>query len=412
MIRYSQKERNVLLFDPRSSEFRANPYPTYDYLRSHHPFYYRSDRKDWIVTRYSDVLTILSSHKFGRREKKADKTQPPLPHFLQARRNSQKLMKLWLLLLNPPDHTRIRRVLQSAFTPAKIQSLKAYIQSRVNSLITLATSSKEIDIVCDFAYPLTLEINCKILGIPYKHWHSKFSQWTRSLSLVADMDVAQISSEQGLLAISGLSEYFTSLLSRIHEERELQDGLLYTLACAVSEGKLNEDELLANAIFVFAVGHSSTEYLISNSVLTLLTHQTQLRKLQANPLLIGSAIDEVLRYESPAQGTTRTTLSDVEISGQIISRGTALHCILASANRDPAHFSNPDEFDIERQHNSHLTFSHGIHTCIGKHLAKLIAEIAVSRLVKQLPNMSLKTETLEWGKSFYGHGLVSLPVVF
>ncbi|MGC1308429.1 MAG: cytochrome P450 [Phormidesmis sp.] len=413
MSKTIQRENSLLLFDPRSSGFRANPYPAYHYLRTHHPIYYRRDRKDWILTRYADIHTVLNSSQFGRPEKKTiqpqSKAEVLLPHFLQLRQDSQNLMRLWLLLLNPPDHTRIRRILQSAFTASKIQALRSYIQASVDSLIESTLSTGEMDVVCDFAHPLTLDLNCKLLGIPP---YSQFSQWTRGLSLITDMDVTPVAREQGLLAISGLVEHLRALIVQVRCEPSSPDGLLRTLADSADRGELSEDELLSNAIFMFATGHSTTEYLISNSVLALLNHPAQLHRLRANPQLISSAIDEVLRYDSPAQSTSYIALSDVEINRQIVRRGERVHCILAAANRDPEQFSNPNEFDIGRKPNTHLSFGRGTHACIGKHLAKMVSEIAVLAIVTKLPQINLKLKTLEWGEPFMTRGLKSLLVSF
>lgn len=163
---------------------------------------------------------------------------------------------------------------------------------------------------------------------------------------------------------------------------------------------------------MFAVGHSSTRNLIGSSILTLLNHPDQLQLLQADPSKIEMTISEVLRYESPVQGISRTAMSDIKLSNQIIHQGEVVNCIIAAANRDPAQFPNPDKFDIRRQPNPYLSFGRGIHNCIGKHLAKLVAEIAVGTLVRRLPGLSLATASLEWEDSFLGRGLKSLPVLF
>lgn len=185
-----------------------------------------------------------------------------------------------------------------------------------------------------------------------------------------------------------------------------------TLIKAQAEGQLSEEELLGNCILMFFAGHSTTKYLIGNSILTLLNHPEQLHLLQADPNSIQMTIAEVLRYDNPVQFISRTALSDIQLSNQTIHRGQVVHCILAAGNRDPAQFPDPNKFDIRRQPNPYLSFGQGIHICLGKHLAKLVAEIAVVTLVRRLPGLSLATESLEWEETFLVRGLKSLPVVF
>ncbi|MBC6418412.1 MAG: cytochrome P450 [Prochloron sp. SP5CPC1] len=416
-------EKMPLPFNPRSPEFRANPYPTYDYLRSHHPIYYRPERKDWVLTRYADIVEVLKNPSFGRSEgglaNLMTAKQEQIHKFLSLRQESQRLMKLWLVLLNPPNHTRIRHLLRTPFTQSRIQALRCqghasrpHIQAKVDDLIERFKDRGKMNIIHDLAYPLTLGVNCEILGIPEAEWHPRFRQWSENLSVVADLDVTPIDNERGLLAIAGLAEYFRSWIAKCRSGSEAQDNLINALIKAADEGKLSEEELLGNCIMMFAVGHSSTGNLIGSSILTLLNHPDQLQLLQADPSKIEMTISEVLRYESPVQGISRTAMSDIELSNQTIHRGEVVNCIIAAANRDPAQFPDPDKFDIRRQPNPYLSFGRGIHNCIGKHLAKLVAEIAVGTLVRRLPGLSLATASLEWEDSFLGRGLKSLPVAF
>ena len=405
-----------LPFNPRSPEFRANPYPTYDYLRTHSPIYYRPEQKDWVLTRYADIVEVLKSPQFGRSQPERDSPIPaqqqPIHKFLSLRQDSQRLMKLWLVLRNPPDHTRIRQVLRRPFTPASIQKLRSRIQSRVDDLIDRVEDRGKMDIMSDLAYPLTLAVNCEMLGIPEGEWHPRFQQWSEGLSAVGDLDVTAISNERGLLAIAGLAEYFRSLIAKYYSHGEPQDNLIGILVRGQAEGKLSEEELLANCILLFFAGDSTTKHLIGNSILTLLNHPEQLRLLQADPSLIETTIAEVLRYEGPFQVVARTALSDFQLSHQRIHQGEIVNCLLAAGNRDPAQFPDPKQFDIQRQPNRYLSFGRGIHTCLGEHLGKLLAEIAVGTLVQRLPGLSLATDSLEWEDIFLAHGLRSLPVLF
>ena len=416
MSQKSQKETMPLPFNPRSPEFRANPYPTYRYLQTHQPIYYRQERKDWVLTRYADIVEVLKNPSFGRSESGLAElmaaNQEPINRFLSLRQESQRLMALWLVLRNPPDHTRIRQLLVATFSPAGIKTLRSRLQARVDDLIEGVKERGKMDIIGDLAYPLTLGANCEIMGIPEKEWHPRFKQWSEGLSAVGDLDASAIANERGLLAIAGLAEYFRSLIAKCYSHSQPQDNLISTLIQARAEGKLSEEELLATCILIFFAGDSTTKHLIGNSILTLLNNPEQLRLLQADPSLIETTISEVLRYEGPFQVVSRTALSDIKLSNTTIHRGEIVNCMLAAGNRDPAQFPDPDKFDIRRRPNPYLSFGRGIHICLGKHLGKLLAEIAVGTLVQKLPGLSLATKSLEWEETFLARGLKSLPVVF
>ncbi|ETW92074.1 MAG: hypothetical protein ETSY1_45300, partial [Candidatus Entotheonella factor] len=226
-----------IAFDPRSPAFRANPYPTYHELRSHHPVYYRPERQDWVLTRYADIVEVLKHPGFGRSERGLESlqraNQEPTSHFLSVRQESQKLMTLWLVLRNPPVHTRLRHLLRQVFTQSRIQALQAYLQAEVDDLIERVQEQGDMDIIGDLAYPLTLGLNCKILGIPPQAWHPCFDQWSQELSLVADMDVTPIANERGLLAIAGLAEYFSRWIAAYRADSSEHDSLIGTLIQAV-----------------------------------------------------------------------------------------------------------------------------------------------------------------------------------
>lgn len=415
-----QNETVPLPFNPRSPEFRANPYPTYRYLQTHHPIYYRPERNDWVLTRYADIVEVLQNPSFGRSEKEPEEElarlqtakQEPSNRFLDLRQSSQKLMKLWLLLRNPPDHTRIRHLLHNTFTQPRIQALRSHLQANADDLIDRVKDGGKMDIIHDLAYPLTLASNCEILGITQQERHPRFKQWSQDLSLMLDLDVTPISNERGLLAIAGFAEYFRSLIANWHNYSHSQDALISILIQAQAEGKLSQEELIANCILLFFAGHSTTKYLIGNSILVLLRHPEQLHLLQADPSLIEMAVSEVLRYDSPVHAMSRTALSDIQLSNQTIHRGQSVHCIIAAANRDPAQFPETDKFDIKRKPNPYLSFGKGIHTCIGMHLAKLVAEIAVGTVVRRFPGLSLATDSVELEETFVVISLKSLPVVF
>jgi cytochrome P450 len=248
------------------------------------------------------------------------------------------------------------------------------------------------------------------LGIPKQEEHPRFKQWSQELSLAIDIDVTPLNHERGLLALAGLTEYFRTVIAKSRLSR--QNNLIRTAIQAQIEGHLSEEELLANCSLMFFSGHSTTKHLIGTAILTLLRHQEQLRLLKEEPSLIEITIPEIWRYDNPFQGIFRTALENIKLSDCLIHKGDTLYCIIAAANRDPDQFPEADKFDIKRTPNPYLSFGQGIHTCIGIHLAKLVAEIAVGTLVRRLPGLSLATDSLEWEETFLVRGLKSLPVVF
>ena len=416
MIKSAKNKTAPLLFNPRDPAFRLNPYPTYDYLRTHHPIYYQPEKKYWVLTRYADIAQVLKNPSFGRAEQEPVKLmnafQEPNNRIFYLRQESQYLMRLWLVLRNPPHHTRIRHLLRNAFTNARIQTLRSQILYRVNDIINCFQDRGKMDILNDLAYPLTLASNCEILGIPTQEWHPRFKQWSDNLSLMLDLDITPIAKERGLLAMAGFAEYFRSLIAKWNTYHAPQDALISTLIQAQAEGELSEEELIAHCILMFFAGHSTAKHLIGNGILALLRHPEQLHLLASDPSLIETTVGEIARYDSSLQATSRTAQSDVKLSEFTIHQGESIQCILAAGNRDPAQFTEPNKFDIRRKPNPYLSFGQGIHICLGIHFAKLVAEIAVGTLVRRLPELSLATQSLEWEETFLVRGLKSLPVVF
>lgn len=414
------KPTTPLPFDPRSPEFIANPYPTYEYLRNNHPIYYRPEQKDWVLTRYADITQVLKDPSFARSEKNKFLQQVPIPNFnnrlLELRYESQKLMTLFLVLLNAPEHTKIRNLLKIPFTPSRIKLLKSHLEETINCLIDRVKDRGKMDIVADLAYPLTLGINLKILGIPPTEWHPNFKQWADSLSGILDLDITPISNEKGLFAVAGLAQYFRNWISKCRHDTHLQqqDNLINILIKAEAKNQISEEELLASCIFMFAAGHSTNANFIGTSILTLLKNPEQLELLKADRSLIKSAMAEIIRYDTPAQAIFRTVSADIQLSNQIIRQGEKVNCIIAAANRDPEQFVNPEKFDITRNPNPYISFGQGIHNCIGRHLVMFVAETTLPILLDRLPNLSLENESLplEWDDYFVTRGLKELIVKF
>lgn len=403
-------------FNPRSPEFRANPYPIYHRLRTQDPVHYRLQQGDWLLTRHADIMAVLKDTRFGHSESlvsesSVEQNTHPL---IRLRLESRKLLKLWLMIRNPPDHTRLRKLFHNTFAPLGVNSLSARINSITNELIDQVQTRGRMDIMRDLAYPLPLRVISEILGIP-KEDQGELRKLARHLESGLDIDITAMAFERSNLAIIGFSQYFRHLAAKWHHSPPSQDNLITRMMQAQAEGQLSEEEFLAHCILMFMGGHSTTRHLIGTGMLAFLRHPDQLRLLQAQPSLIQTAINECLRYASPAQVVSRKALSDVVLASKTIRKGQMVHLILGAANRDPAQFRDPDKFDIRRRFNKqHLAFGYGIHYCLGAHLAQLESQIAIGTLVRRLPNLALpsQADSIEWEETFQVRGLKTFPVLF
>jgi unspecific monooxygenase len=402
------QEAPPLLFNPLDPSFRIDPYPVYARLRAEAPVYEAFG--GLVLSRYAECEAVLrdprSSSDFNKsaayeawlREQPADFEVPQ-----QARP---------FLFLDPPDHTRLRGLVNKAFTPRTVDRLRPRIQEIVDDLIDKAIERGTLEIIEDFAYPLPVVVICELLGVPVED-HEKFKGWSREMARSLDPEpfLPPEVIEQRQKAIEAFSEYFKKLI----EDRRGQpsDDLLSALIAAEEAGdKLTPDELLATSILILIAGHETTVNLIGNGTLTLLRHPDQLALLRDDPSLGRSAVEEVLRFDPPVQFTARVALEEMEIGGHVLSKGQQAMILLASANRDPDVFTDADLFDITRQENRHLSFGHGIHYCVGAPLARVEGEIALSALARRLNGLHLLTEAPEYKENIILRGLAALPVGF
>jgi len=395
-----------VLFDPYLPAFHANPYPFYHRLRTQDPVHHTS-MGFWVLTRYDDVVMVLRDPRFGRRG-----FHPMIASAYASPTNPDPLPPS-MLFQDPPDHTRLRALVNKAFTPRVIEAMRPHIQDIVDGLLDRVQQKGAMDVIADLAYPLPVTVICEMLGVPVTD-HEVIRQWSadlvRSLDAIgpfADADVH----ERGVQARRALGEYFRVLMSE--RRRDPRPDLLTGLIAAEDAGdRLTEGELLAMCVLLFVAGHETTVNLIGNGVLALLHHPDQFRRLRDEPALIPAAVEEFLRYDSPVQRTARIPAGDVEIDGHKIPDGTMVVAAIGAANRDPAHFPDPDRLDIARTENRHVAFGFGIHFCLGAPLARLEAQIAIGTLVRRAPKLQLATQAApEWRESLTLRGLKALPIV-
>lgn len=398
------------LFNPFLAEFRNNPYPYYERLRSQDPIHF-SFMGVWVITRYADAIAVLRDPRFS-----VDMRRWGNYKDIRFRESKAELSPLgsitskWMLFMDAPDHTRLQRLASKAFTPQRVESLRPYIQQIVNAQLDQVASIEKLDVVADLAQPLPVIVIAQMLGVPPED-REQLQKWSDDIVLCLDPMMSIDVFEHLNQIVVEFAEYFRKLIAQRRQQR--QDDLLSALIAARDEqDKLTEEELLGTCILLFAAGHETTVKLISNGVLALLRHPDQIAKLQQTPTLITSAVEEILRYDSPVQLTVRTAIEDVEIGGKTIHKGQQVFVCMGSAHRDPAQFSHPDQLDITRQDNRHLAFSYGIHACLGNVLARVQAQIAINSLIQRFSHLQLATDQLEWHKKIILRGLKALPVNF
>ena len=390
----------------RSMEFISNPYPIYRELRNINPLIYlRNERYYWILS-YKDCSSVLSDLDYGKKfkrtyEEMTNSNVDDLQHY--DPRNPRRNM----LFLDPPDHTRLRNLVAKAFVPKNIEKMRPFIRSLAEDLIKRVREGRDFDIMSGFAGPIPAYTIAKILGVPNRDME-KFKKWSDSAALSLDSTRTREEYEEARVADENLSLYISSLIDE--KKKSHEDDLLSDLIAAEDSGeKLTHRELIATSTLLLVAGHETTTNLIGNGFLALLRNRDQMDMLREDRSLLKSAVEEFLRYDPPVQQTARAVYKSTVISGVEIKEGTKISAVIGSANRDPEVFENPDTLDITRKDNKHLSFSKGIHFCIGSQLARLEAEVAFDILMDHLSDARLSAEP-EWRNNANMHGMKTFLV--
>lgn len=381
-----------------SPEHKANPFPFYKQLRTESPVHrvvLPHGQPAWLVTRYDDVAMVLKDQRFAKSNSPAK--QPWVPSFVKP------LMRN-MLDLDEPDHTRLRAIVSKAFTPARVEQMRDRIQTLTDDLLK-SPQGRQFDLIRDYALPIPTTIIAEMLGVPPED-HRKFNRWSKAIVS------ANPSGWQLLLVIPQVWMFLQYIRKLVRARRAVpKDDLLGALVQAEEAGQqLSEDELLAMVFLLLVAGHETTVNLIGNGMLALLEHPDQMERLRSNPSLIRLAIEELLRYGSPLEtATERYAREDVTIAGVTIPRGSLVFAVIASANRDEQHFTEPDRLDITREPNKHLSFGLGPHYCLGAPLARLEGQIAITTLLRQAVRL-VAPDKLRWRRGLVLRGLESLPL--
>lgn len=380
---------------------KSDPYALLKRLREHDPVN-ETPFGIWRLTRYDDVVRILREVPTGVRF--ADGTS------FGGQAPGLSLPGRFILQQDPPNHTRLRKLMSQAFRPRATERLRARTEEIVRERLDEVLERGSMDVIADLALPVPSTVICEMMGVPAAD-RSRFTEWTSAAThllaaLLSDPEVVA----RGVEAANQLARYFTELIAE--RRRHLRDDILSDLIRAEEEGdRLGSDELLSQSIGLLIAGFETTIGLIGNGVHALLSNPDQLAALEADPSLIAGTVEECLRYDGPILLTIRVTREDTPFGDKVIPANKPVMCMLGAANHDPAHFREPDIFDIRRTDNDHLAFGGGVHFCLGAHLARMETRAAIGGLVERIRGLELAGEERVWGRSLF-RVLGSLPVAF
>jgi pimeloyl-[acyl-carrier protein] synthase len=403
-------------YDLNSAEFLADPYPVYDQLRINDPIYWSAENSYWILTRYADIASLIQNAHLSSNRIAAHASRMPdeaKAHF----RPLFTAVSSWMLMIDPPDHTRLRGLVSKAFTPRVVENMRALVQQLVDDMLARVKGQGRMDVMTDLANPLPAIVIAEMLGVPrsdqlqFKRWSDDIAMGLGGIDSAGSKDELFRLYDVGQKSFLALSSYFRDKVAelRLHP----RENLLSALIQAEEKGdRLTEDELFANCVLLMIAGHETTTNLIANGILALLRNPDQQEALRLKPELTVSAVEELLRYDSPVQKMGRIALADIHLGGKQIKKGQLVCFSFGAANRDPEQFTLPQQLDITRQPNRHLAFGHGLHYCVGAALARLEGQIAVRSVLHSLPKLQLENENLAWHRNFTLRGLKALPVAF
>lgn len=387
-----------------------NPYPIYDALRAHDPVHRSATWKCWVLSRYRDVSAVLLNPKaFSSRGRVTNVIQREFPeHFLEQLKPMLNHYSRGIINVDPPDHTRLRKLLQKTFLPKTLERLAPQIEANVAALLDEAAARGSVDLVADLAYPLPVSVISDLLGVPRED-RDKFKRWSQ---IIMEFQAVPLPTAESILrsqqGIVELRDYLRHVLKQ--RQAEPRDDLISELAHSEIDGdRLSDDELLSTSLTLLVAGHETTTNLIGSAAWLLLRHPQHLAALRADPTLMPGLIEEVLRFESPLHRVGRTALANTEIGGATVKQGETVFLLLAAANRDPAQFAAQHVFDPRRSPNKHIAFGHGIHFCLGAALARLEAPLALNAIFSRWPHARLTGEHLGWHSGVM-RGLKTLPI--
>jgi cytochrome P450 len=395
------------LTDFHPERVRRDPYAAYARLREGEPVSFSESLDAFVLARYRDAVSVLQDRRWGNDHRHRT------GHEEWASEREREIglpdpAGRVLLFMDAPDHTRLRNLARKAFTPAMVSRLSARVEELVDELLARGEERGEIELMSDFAYPLPVTVIAEMLGVPTEDV-PLFREGSRNLIGLLDLDPPVEKLRAAAEALFQFAVYLVGLLERRRSEPR-HDLITALLAAEESGDVLEHEELISLCILLFVAGHETTMNLIGNGMWALLGNRDQLERLRADPSLGRSAVEELLRYDSPVQLTVRTALEDLDVGGVTVPKGQQVVVLLGSANRDPDAFAEPDVLDLARADNHHLSFGHGSHFCLGASLARLEGRIAFTALARRFSRIEPQIDEPEWRDTTTLRGLKELPL--
>ena len=391
--------------DLRNPLFVSNPHQAYEALRAQGAVH-RDTMGLWLLVNHADCKAVMQDAKISRDPRQWKNYAAIRPYLAES--VLEKTVERFMLFNDAPMHTRIRRLVSAAFTPAAMRLIEQQVRETAASMVAALSHDRPFDLLADFAQVFPIRVIADMLGLAPEDL-VQTRAWSDAISLVVEPAATRSLKEKSNQAAIEMTQYLRAQVAR--RRRQRGNTVLDMLLTAQDEsGDLADDELIANLMLMFMAGHETTTNLLGNGMLTLLRHPDQLVRLRANPQLMPSAVEEMLRFESPANVVARVTRTPIHAGGVDIPEGELLYCLTGAANRDPKVFANPQQFDIGRTPNPHLSFGGGVHYCIGAPLARLEAAVAFEALLSRFPDLQLAQTEVQWRALINLRGLTALPL--
>jgi cytochrome P450 len=394
--------------DPKSPPNVQDPFPLYAWLREHEPVHWSASLAAWVVTRWDDVVHVFnrpetfSSDRFRKAGERYTSQRPVV-------RAVADVLGQWLVFRDPPDHDRLRGLLQGSFTPKQLASSRDRIQRTVDRLLDRVVAHGRMDFIRDVAFPLPAMVIAGLLGAPEDDVDSIKTWSDRLASYLGGAVDARDNFAEASAGVAALVDYFGGLL-REHERRPADDLMTLLLRAEHEGDHLTRDEVIANAVLLMFAGHETTTNLIGNGLFHLLRHPSAATLVRSDASLLHGAVEELLRYDGPVPATVKIATDDVEWHGRTIRRGDMVIPFMAAANRDPRQFPDPDVLDVRRHPERHVAFAWGIHFCLGAWLARLEARVVLDTVLHRLPDLALAVAEPRWKPMIFLRGLEALPL--
>jgi len=397
-----------LVYDPSDEQVRRNPFPLYERLQEEDPVHWSEALRCWVVTRYDDVRAVAMA---------PDMSPNRLTPFYEQLRDERRgilsevirYLNLWLVFRDPPEHTRLRRLLNSVFTHDAIAALQPRIRGVVEDVLAQIDPAQPVDLVAGFATRVPGYVILDLLGIPRERF-DEVQAWSDDMrTFIGSSRDEPDKYRRARRGADAMSAFFREVIA-LRRAEPGEDFVSRMIAARDESGTLTEDELVATCMLVLFGGHETTTNLIANAVNALLDHPAQFERLRAAPAMIDSAVEEFLRYDGPSNSVARVVRAEHTLGGRPLRAGDRIFAMINAANRDPRRFERPHELDLGRSPNRHLTFGQGIHFCLGAPLARLEGRVALGVLAERFPRMRRAGGEPEWVDALIMRGLTSLPV--